>query len=498
MKLRQPVYAKLFGLLLCLQLTAPCAPVRLQDAPVKGLNDPKELEAFLDPIFAARMSKLHIPGAVIAIVKDGRIIFTKGYGYADIEKKTPAVPEKTIFRIGSITKVFTAMSVMQLADRGKIKLSDDVNKYLKKVRVPKTYEQPVTFANLLTHTSGLDEISPGRHSSDRSKLVPLEEFLKTRLVRRFQPGDHISYSTYNAALAGYLVEQITGKHLKEYLGENIFGPLGMSRTSITAVPEELRADLATGYEYDGKDYRALPFEWFNTYPASDINSTAVDMARFMMAHLEGGAYEGKRVLSRQAEAMMQSTHFRNHKGLAGWCYGFYETRQNDLRLVEHGGSMDDGYSDLMSLLPEQRFGIYIACNTEAGGFGLAGAVKDAFFDRYFPARAATSETSASAQPEANLEKFAGKYRADIYCHTCPADGRAYVPEPFEVVANKDGTLSFWDTKWRQVEPMLFLSASGPRAGKIRVAFRADREGRVNYMFQDIWAFERAPASGGKP
>ncbi|MFN2498595.1 MAG: serine hydrolase [Pyrinomonadaceae bacterium] len=152
------------------------------------------LDSLLDPIFAHQMARLHIPGAVIAIVKDGKVLFTKGYGYADIEKKTPVVPEKTIFRIGSITKVFTATAVMQLADRGRVSLKDDVNKYLKGFQIPATYAQPITFANLLTHTSGLDEITPGRRTSDKSKVVALGEFLKTRMVRILPPGQIISYS----------------------------------------------------------------------------------------------------------------------------------------------------------------------------------------------------------------------------------------------------------------------------------------------------------------
>lgn len=143
-----------------------------------------------DPIFAEQMAKLHIAGAVVAVVQDGKILFTKGYGYADVEKKTPVVPDKTIFRIGSITKVFTATAVMQLADRGRINLKDDVNKYLKGVKVPATYPQPITFANLLTHTSGLDEISPGRRTGDESKVIPMGEFLKSRIVRLLPPGGH--------------------------------------------------------------------------------------------------------------------------------------------------------------------------------------------------------------------------------------------------------------------------------------------------------------------
>src|SRR6266850_3691929 len=141
-------------LLLSLLQSFPALPlsVSTQTRSTTGFGE-KELGEMLDPIFAEQMEKLHIPGAVVVVVKDGRIIFTKGYGYADIEKKIPVVPDKTIFRIGSITKVFTATAVMQMADRGKIKLADNVNKYLKDFKVPPTYPQPVTFANLLTHTS---------------------------------------------------------------------------------------------------------------------------------------------------------------------------------------------------------------------------------------------------------------------------------------------------------------------------------------------------------
>jgi CubicO group peptidase (beta-lactamase class C family) len=446
-----------------------------------------ELDALFEPIFSEQMQKLHIPGAVIAIVKDGKIILTKGYGVADIEKKTPVVPERTIFRIGSITKVFTATAVMQMADRKKIDLHDDVNKYLKDFKVPNTYPRPITFANLLTHTSGLDEISPGRRTSDESKVVPLGAFLKTRLVRQNPPGEVIRYSTYNAALAGFLVEQITGTPFKIYLRQNIFEPLKMDRTSITAVKDEYKQDLASGYEYGENKYEKLPFQWFNTYPASDINSTATDMARFMMAHLANGVLDAKRILSGRGSRDMHATHFRNHPRIAGWAYGFYEGEKNNLRFVEHGGTMDDGYSALMTLVPEQNFGIFVACNTETGGEGLGSAVKTAFFNRYYPDTVRPEIlTQPTKQPSANLERFAGRYRPNIYCHFCAKESADYLPGPFEVKVGDDGMLDFRDDRWRQIEPLLFELASGARAGKVRLAFRENSEGKITYMFQDAY------------
>ena len=452
----------------------------------------QDLEKLLDPIFAAQMQKLNIPGAVAAVAKDGRILFTKGYGVADVEKKTPVIPDRTIFRIGSITKVFTATAVMQLADRGKINLSDDVNKYLKGVRVPDTFPQSITFADLLTHTSGLDEISPGRRTSNEAQVIPLGVFLKTRIVRRAPPGEIISYSTYNPALAGHIIEQITETPFKIYLQKNVFEPLGMNRTSITSVKDEYKQDLATGYEYTENKYQKLPFQWFHTYPASDVNTTAADMARFMIANLQYGTIDGKRILSEKAAREMQTTHFRNHPRIPGWAYGFYEGEQNNLRFVEHGGSMDDGYSALMTLVPEKNLGIFVACNTESGAFGLAGAVKNAVLNRYFPSKSKPEvPTAANPSPEA-LKKFAGRYRSIIYCHSCPPN-TSYVPETFEVKVTDDGMLSFLGGRWKQIEPMLFLLADSERAGQVRFGFKENAKAEISYMFQDAYmVYEKLP------
>lgn len=448
----------------------------------------QDLERLFDPIFTSQLEKLHIPGAAISVVQDGKVVFAKGYGLADIEKKTPVVPDQTIFRIGSITKVFTAVAVLQMAERGKLKLTDDVNKYLKGFRVPDTFSQPITFADLLTHTSGLDEITPGRHSPDESKIVPLGDFLKTRIVRQFPPGEIISYSTYNPALAAYAVEEIAGTPFKDLVLKNVFQPLKMERTSITKVQPQYAKFLATGYVYAKGDYTKLPFEHFNTYPASDINSTVTDMALFMIAQLGNG----QPILSERSVREMQRSQFRNHPDIPGWAYGFYEGELNGLHFVEHGGSMDDGYSALLTLIPQKRIGIFIACNTEGGAEGLAEAAKMAFFDKYFPATVKPELPKTPNPDPASLQVFAGKYKSVIYCHTC-AEGTAYNPVPFEVKVTNDGMLSFLNGKWKQVGPMLFVLADGPRMGKVLFGFKKNSKGELAYMFYDSYhVFERVP------
>jgi len=465
--------------------------VQSQDAKALSLTDPKEFEAFLDPIFAEQMEKLHIPGAAVAVVKDGKIFFSKGYGYANLEKKTPVTADKTIFRIGSITKVFTATSLVQLADRRKINLNGDVNKYLNDFKIQNTYPQPVTFTNLLTHTAGFDEINLGRKVWSADKVVPLGEFLKARLIRRKPPGEFISYSTYGVSLAGHLVETISGTPYKEYLNKNIFLPLGMNRTSIVSVPANLQPDLATGYDYAGNDYRPLGFEYFHTYPASDINSTAADMARFMLAHLGGGRYGKGRILSERAVQDMHRQHFANQPRLLGITYGFFENRQNGLRAIEHGGSMD-GFAALLYLSPDKRLGIFIAANRETGG--LQERVKSKILNRYFPTENKPIVAQTQAQIKERLDRFAGKYRGDVYCHTCKEGARGYGPQAFDIKANADGTISFWGGQWRQVEPLLFQLASGQLDnGETLVAFREDRNGQIVNMFNGTWTHEKLPA-----
>jgi hypothetical protein len=259
----------------------------------------------------------------------------------------------------------------------------------------------------------------------------------------------------------------------------------MNRASITAVKNEYKQDLASGYEYADNKYQTLPFQWFNTYPASDINGTATDMARFMIANLQYGTIDGKRILSEKAAREMQKTHFRNHPRIAGWAYGFYEGNQNNLRFVEHGGSMDDGYSALMTLVPEKNLGIFVACNTEAGGFALAETIKKEFFNRYFPApvKAEVPQTK-NPSPDA-LKKFAGKYQSIIYCHSC-APNTSYVPEPAELKVTDDGMLSFGGGRWKQIEPLLFVSADGERAGQVLLGFKENSKGEIAFMFKDSY------------
>ncbi|NIN92939.1 serine hydrolase, partial [bacterium] len=177
----------------------------------QGTTDRAELEAFLEGIMTAYMETHHIAGATIAVVKDGEIFFAKGYGYADVKEKKPVIADKTLFRPGSVSKLFTWTAVMQLFEQGKIDLNDDINIYLKDFKIPDTYPEPITMTHLLTHTPGFEDFVNEMGAREAEDLVPLAEFLARKMpVRVLRPGKLTSYSNYGTALAGYIVEEISG------------------------------------------------------------------------------------------------------------------------------------------------------------------------------------------------------------------------------------------------------------------------------------------------
>jgi CubicO group peptidase (beta-lactamase class C family) len=438
-----------------------------------------ELAALIDPVFTEEMAREHIPGAVFILVQKDRVVLEKGYGVADLASRRPVLPETTQFPIASISKVFTATAVMQLADRGRIDLQADVNRYLKSVQVPPANPpadwQPITVAQLLTHSSGLDEI-PGRRIKTEAERLPLGRLLADRLIRVDAPGEIVGYSTYGIALAGLLVEDVSGLPFEEYLARNIWQPLGMKRTFITA-PDALAGDLATAYELDNDEAVAVPYEIYQTPPASSIVSTAADMARFMIAHLQNGRYGEARILSEKAAESMHRQQATMHPRVPGWTYGLQVSDTNGRRILEHGGDIG-GFSSLMVLLPDENIGFFVAGHLE--GSDLRYKVRERILDHYFADTRPVQIPVARAEEAESLRRFAGVYRAHSFCHSCK-DGGPNVQD-FEVSANADGTITIWDQRWVQVEPLYFKSLDGTR----RIGFKEDANGRIIGLTAGSW------------
>ncbi len=295
----------------------------------------------MDGAVSTELRAHHIPGATVAVVKDGKIILAKGYGYADIDKRKAVVADQTLFRIGSVSKLFIWTAVMQLAEEGKLDLDADVNIYLKDFRIPATYPQPITLKNLMTHTPGFEDLATGgrlfvRNGTD---IIPLGEYLQERMPARVRPpGEVTAYSNYGSVLAAYIVEQVSGMPFDGFVEERILLPLSMNNTSFgQPLPPRLASNMSNGYIYANNAYTAQPFEYLQAWPAGSMSSTSEDMAKFMIAHLQNGRYGNSSILQEDWGQRMHSQLFTNDPRVSGWAYGFWEMELNNQSIIGHGG-----------------------------------------------------------------------------------------------------------------------------------------------------------------
>jgi CubicO group peptidase (beta-lactamase class C family) len=397
-------------LLTCVMNTVPAlaASTTPLPAPASRLTDPHDLETFLDGVLAAQLKDDQIPGATVSVVKDGKILFAKGYGYADIQRREPVNAATTLFRVGSVSKLLTWTAVMQLAEEGKVNLHADVNTYLKTFQIPATYPQPITLANLLTHTAGFEDSGISNYVPTAHDLEPLEQWLPTHMPARVRaPGVFASYSNYGATLAGYIVEQVSGMPFNQYIEQHIYTPLNMSQSTFRQpVPSALAAHLSQGYTAVDGTYRADPFENIQYRPAGSMSSTAIDMAHFMIAHLQDGRYGNTRILQTATTEDMHKQHFEQDPRLPGMAYGFYEQNINDMHMLVHGGDTLLFHS-LFALLPNANVGVFVSYNS-GGGSIARDTFLQAFMDRYFPA-ATRAQTTTLAGFNQRAEQISGSY-----------------------------------------------------------------------------------------
>ena len=373
----------------------------------QGLTDPAELEAFLDELMAEQMEEHHIAGSAVSVVKDGELFFAKGYGSADLENGTSVDPDQTLFSLGSLSKLVTWTAVMQLAEQGKVDINADVNTYLKETPIPETFPEPITLAHLMTHTAGFEEIATGRFPLKLDQVLPLDaNIAKRRPARVRPPGTSLGYSNYGASLAGLIVQEVSGMPYEQYVEENIFAPLGMTRSTFRQpLPPALVDDQAVGYVYGQGDFRPHQ-EWMQGSPAGALSSTAVDMAMFMIAHLQDGCYEGACILQESTAQEMHSLQFSKHPKADGWTYGFMETEVNGERIIWHSGVIG-AFRSALILLPERNTGFFVSFNGAGVGFR---ELMRAFVDHYYPAAPEAAAPQPVTDSAVSTERFAGSYQ----------------------------------------------------------------------------------------
>ena len=434
-----------------------------------GISNYQPLEAFFDGFIAAQMDEYKVPGVTMSIVKDGEIILAKGYGFSDIENQKKVDPEKTMFRPGSITKLFVWTAVMQLVEQDKIDLNQDINTYLDfsipnhirgfKDTLPR---EKITMNHLLNHTAGFEDQASYLFVDKKEGIHPLGEYLKNHIPARvYPPGQQMAYSNYSANLAAYIVERISGVNFDEYVEKNIFSPLNMQASTLRQpIPEKIQAESAYGYNFKKGDYYKGDFEFIQGYPAGSLSSTARDMAKFMIAHLEDDVYENKRILAEETKAFMHSQSFTHHEELAGMAHGFIEMNINGYHIISHGGDTQLFHSGLY-LIPQENIGLFVSYNGSNSHRARNILIRE-FMNRYFP----SSERTVTAESNNNFvdpELLQGTYHMNRANFTTYESLIRLIQQLNIQIDDENNIIQTFmgeTTRLEQVKPAIFHSKEG--------------------------------------
>ncbi|HEX4479351.1 MAG TPA: serine hydrolase domain-containing protein [Rudaea sp.] len=476
---------------------APITPVEPSTARQLTKED---VDAWLDGYMPYALATGDIAGAVVAVVKDGQILTERGYGYSDVENKKPVDPKLTLFRPGSVSKLFTWTAVMQLVEQGKLDLDADVNKYLD-FQIPPRDGKPITLRNIMQHTSGFEEqikyiITEDPNGPSFEDLV--KRWTPTRV---FDAGTTPAYSNYATSVAGYIVERVSGESFFDYIDKHIFAPLDMKHSTFRQpLPKELELLMSKGYIQASGE--AKKFEIVGPAPAGALSSPGEDMAHFMIAHLQNGEYHGNRILKEETVKQMHDHPLTLLPPLNRMELGFFETNINGREVIAHLGDSQAFHTSLHLLLKENT-GFYVSFNS-AGKAGAAHPLRLALFadfaDRYFPAATTTTTRVDAADSAKHAQAMAGNWVGSRGSQSnffsligMIGQSKVGVGPKGELVIPELKGLNGVPIKWVETSPFVWQDANGHE----QVAAKVVEDKVVRWSFGLVAPFtvyDRAPAS----
>lgn len=436
---------------------------------------PADLESFFDGAMGALMEAHDVPGATLSVVKDGDILFLKGYGFADAQRTRPVDPSRTLFRPGSVSKLFTWTAVMQLVEQGRLDLDTDVNDYLTQFRIPNAFGSPITLRHIMTHTAGFEDGAIGfLFANDPEDLVLLEQSLEAHMPARVrEPGEVAAYSNWATALAGLIVANIRDQDYEAAIEETILAPLGMSQSTFREpLPEALSLYMADGVRREKGVLTAKGFEYIANFgPAGALSTTAADMAHFMIAHLQDGEFRARRILRADTAQRMRTQLFTHDPRLPGMAYGFFESRRNGRALVGHAGDTLWFHSNMI-LFPEEGLGLFVSFNAPLGVLART-QLLNMFMDRFYPA-----PVPDAVAPPATFGDRAGEY-AGAY----RTNRRSYTR--FEKILTLGGDVTLTPTE----DDTLLVAGLSPSGSTFQIV-EVDRDLFRRVDDETLFAFDR--------
>ncbi|MCL6602183.1 MAG: serine hydrolase [Paenibacillus sp.] len=432
----------------------------------------QEMGTFLDRFFSGNAVKNHADAIAVSVVKDGSVLAEKGYGVTDRVTKKGVDTKNTTFRVGSVSKVFTVIGLMQLVDQGKVSLSDNIEKYLGGYKLNNPFNKPVTVEMLLTHSTGFEVRDPTEANilfDTTQKPVTLKESIFSNfppVVR--EPGTSYMYDNFASELVGYIVQEVSGEPFNDYMIKHVFAPLGMTSSGFD-MSKELVDRLPTDYDISGNkqlDYILSP----EVLPEGSMITTAEDMSRFMIAFLQDAkAPDGKAILSKASLEAMETYHLSINSDVPDMTYGFEApmlTGSNGRHIIAKGGSIP-GFESYLFMIPDQNIGVFVSASSESE---LSITLFSEFMNQFYPGKSKFGDSEFKAKSGLELKKFEGIY-TDLRISKMLTS----------IQANEDGTLTSSNNagvrmKLKQVGELLFVDEAGNP-----MAFKADDKGDIAYI-----------------
>jgi CubicO group peptidase (beta-lactamase class C family) len=461
----------------------------------QGLSPAKVegLPAFIDATVPKLMEQGHVPGAAVVVVHEGRIVVLRGFGESRLDSGRKVDASRTLFRIGSVSKVFTAVAALQLMEAGKLDLQQDIRAYVPEF--PLRYG--ATTHQLLTHTAGLDERFAGAYTDAPEHLVPLATHLRLDPPKQaIRPGTAYSYSNYNYALAGLLVERLSGVRYETYMVDRIFGPLRMAATTAHQPPEaRLANDLARGYRWVDGHHEPLPYRFTYASPSGAISTSAGDVGRFMMALLEDGSAGNDRILSPASVKTLLASQYTPNPHIPPRGYAFLHWFTHGRRLQHHDGTLGDQIG-VMVLAPADRFGIFVASNgAPEGGSQVGNELLEPLLTHLLGPSSPPPPPTPLPDAVRRAPHVAGTYRDYHHTRNDMSRIRAIMPMvQSRVTVEPDGAIRWKGRRWLEIEPLVFRSADSPD----HIAFKEDDRGDITALhawgatYQRIGWIEQTP------
>ncbi|NHJ49121.1 MAG: beta-lactamase family protein [Asgard group archaeon] len=433
-----------------------------------------QIQTFFNTKFNQLISQGYFPGASVAVVNSTNILHYEGYGYADIDENELVNPNSTIIRIGSVAKAITWTAVMQLVEQGLIDLDADVNDYLD-FKIRRKFNQPITMTHLISHSAGFEADWIWNGDATEETLLPLGEAVKKFQPNRIHaPGEFSMYSNYGAGLAGYIVSLLTGLTFEQYIEENIFDPLGMNYSTLAQpFPVSMADNFATEYrKLTNGSFLAIEPSYAHFPPASSLATTAVDMAQFMMAHLNNGTVGATSILEEATAYQMKQRLHSNDPRIGGWAYGLNDYEYRGIRILEHQGAVAYSVGGFY-LLKDYDLGIYFSWNSgynyEPHNFLYE------FLDTFYPVEPVTILTPDPSFRDEG-KKFTGTYSYGGIWETTPKKVERLL-NYIEITIDEEGYLIYRDYKFVQVEDLLFRLHNG----YWYIAFRENERGHITHQ-----------------